>query len=245
MESNNSDSQTIGSALASAIERVKNAPVVDPADEAAREQREERDRRHAAAAKLQREAGGDRFEGHRFASWIPATDYQRSVKTALQEWAHTFPERRAGREGLVCFGPVGTGKDHLAFAAVRQAMIEHGATATWRNGRDLFGEVRDRIGEDRPERGIVTALETPDVLIISDPLPPIGDLSPHQADMLYRIVENRYAAGRITVVTLNVSDDDEADRRLGVATWDRLCHGAWKIAFKWASYRKPSRELKP
>jgi DNA replication protein DnaC len=61
--------------------------------------------------------------------------------------------------------------------------------------------------------------------------------------MLYRAVEARYAAGKPTIVTVNVANDGEADLRLGAPTWDRLCHGAGKIKCEWPSYRQPAFEV--
>lgn len=189
---------------------------------------------------LAHQAGGDRTNGYRFGTYQAKTDYQRQVFEKVQEWADTFPARQKACEGLVLFGTVGTGKDHLAFAAVRKVVMLHGVTAGWRNGRDLMGEVRDRMSEDKSERQFYEGLESPAILVLSDPLPVSGPLTTHQADVLYRVVENRYAAHKLTLVTINVKDDADADQRLGVPTWDRLCDRAWKIECKWPSYRRPA-----
>ena len=210
-------------------------------------------RREQLAADRQREARlmdllrqvGDRYAGCRLANWRAATPKQREVREAVREWASRWPERAANGEGLVLYGPVGTGKDHLAFAAVRHLVERHGLSVRWLNGRAFVGEVRDRIEEGRSERSLISGLTVPDIVVISDPLPPVGELTIHQADMMYRLVHSRYEARRVTVCTLNVAGDDEADRRLGTATWDRLCDQAWKIACMWETSRKPAREVKP
>lgn len=201
----------------------------------------ERDR-HVATLKRQ---AGSRLSECRFSTFSVSVPYQRTVLATLREWVETIQERIHNGEGLVLYGPVGTGKDHLAFSAVGEAVFRTGASIRWCNGRELAGTARDRIATDASEREFVSGLTSPLILVISDPLPPVGELSPYQADMMYRICESRYASKRITITTLNVADDDEADRRLGAATWDRLCHGAWKIACKWPSYRKPAKDIKP
>lgn len=145
--------------------------------------------------------------------------------------------------GLVLFGPVGTGKDHLAFAICVES-IRLGKTVRWINGQRWFGSIRDAMDTNRSEADIILELATPDVLCISDPLPPIGQLTQHQATMLYRLVDARYARSLPTIVTVNVANDAEADERMGVATWDRLTHDAWKLFCNWPSYRKPKREIK-
>lgn len=210
-----------------------------------------REREKVARARFERvnelvqDAGGNRVGEYRFETWQASNAYMQTVKANVQQWAASYPDRLKDREGLILFGGVGTGKDHLVFAAVRQAIIQHDATVTWINGRELFGLVRDRIADEASERSLIHKLEDKQVLVVSDPTPPVGGLTPHQADMLYRIVEARYAAGKLTCMTLNVASNSEADLAMGTPTWDRLCHGAWKVFCKWASYRKPAKEIKP
>lgn len=144
---------------------------------------------------------------------------------------------------LVLYGPIGTGKDHLAFAACREA-IRSGKTVRWLNGRSWFGSVRDAMDSTKSEAAIIDEVRRPDVVCLSDPLPPIGALTAHQADMLYRFVDARYTRGVPTICTLNVENDADADERLGVPTWDRLCDGAFKLHCNWPSYRQPTKELR-
>ena len=144
--------------------------------------------------------------------------------------------------GLLLYGPCGTGKDHLAFAVCRRLVEEQGRSVVWINGQSWFGEIRDAMdGEDRTEARIIGQLTKPDVLVVSDPLPPFGALTQHQATMLYRAIDYRYANAKPTIATVNVANDEEAEARMGVATWDRLCHGAWKVHCNWPSYRTPAR----
>jgi hypothetical protein len=35
----------------------------------------------------------------------------------------------------------------------------------------------------------------------------------------------------------------QAIKRMGAATWDRLCHGAWRVRCEWPSYRKSKRNV--
>ena len=145
--------------------------------------------------------------------------------------------------GLVLYGPIGTGKDHLAFAVCREC-IRSGKTVKWLNGRQWFGSIRDAMDSTKTEAAIIDEVRRPDVVCLSDPLPPIGALTPHQADMLYRFIDARYCRGATTICTLNVENDADADERLGVPTWDRLCDGSCKLHCSWASCRKPVREVR-
>lgn len=160
---------------------------------------------------------------------------QPAVLAAVKDWAREFnPDTNS--PSLLLWGPVGTGKDHLALAAVRTVLTRHDCTSWWQNGRDLAGEWRDRINDNSANQ-LLTLLMRRTLLVISDPLPPFGDLTNYQADMLYRVVRGRTDAGLATVCTINVESDQEADERLGAPTWDRLTQGSWKIKCNWRSHR--------
>lgn len=210
----------------------------DQAELAEAEARKKRREHNERLGKLIRQAG-ERYANCRLENFVIVTDSQRKVAQACLDYL-TRPNKT---EGLVLYGPCGTGKDHLAFAIAGQLTWE-GASVEWMYGQDWFGQVRDAMDGDTTEASLVRYLCHPDITVISDPLPPIGNLTPHQATMLYRVVQGRYQSGKPTIVTVNVSSDQEADERLGVPTWDRLCDGAWKIQCNWPSHRKPAREVR-
>jgi DNA replication protein DnaC len=186
---------------------------------------------------------GNLHSSCRLANYECRSPQQKKVFEAVSEYADTMPERLDNREGIVLFGPVGTGKDHLAVALGGRAVEKYGHRVRWLNGQDWFGQVRDAIDGDLAERTLMAEISLPDILILSDPVPPIGNLTQHQATMLYRLFEARDARGRVTWVTINVMDDKEADERLGVPTWDRICDRSWKMFCNWKSHRKPAKVI--
>lgn len=242
-QGNDSEGRPVGELLRERFEHLLHPLPSDAAASQAMADEEPR-RRNTILAKLIDTAGSG-FARYKLSVWQATLPKQLEVRRAVEEWWQTFPQRREAREGLVLYGPVGTGKDHLAFGAVAAAVMEHGCTAGFRNGRELMAEYRDRIGSDKSETGLLDSLIWQHVLILSDPLPVRGELTDFQADVLYRLVDGRASSGLITVCTLNVANDEEADRRLGAATWDRLCDRAWKLGCFWDSYRRPSREVLP
>lgn len=219
------------------------------ADRDATEAREalhrERSRRQGDLAKLFQTAG-ERYASCTLGTFKATTPRQREVIKAVGEYTDLLRDAWEST-GLVLYGPVGTGKDHLAMAVARIAIEQIGKRVAWVNGQTWFGNLRDSIDKGTPEASMIGQLATPDLLVLSDPLPPAmgkGDeLTPYQSSMLYRLVDARYSRGQVTVVTVNVNDDREADRRMGTPTWDRLCHGAWKVRCNWPSYRKVAREV--
>jgi DNA replication protein DnaC len=208
--------------------------------------REERDAERAAIRadreryerfKELKRSAGDRYRFCTLENFETARPQQGKVIKALYDYLDAdFPG------SVILYGPVGTGKDHLAFA-VCFAAVKSGRTVKWINGQNFFGTVRDAMDTDRSESSIIADLVRPNLLCLSDPLPPVGALTQHQATMLYRLVDARYSKGVPTICTVNVASDTEADERMGAATWDRLCHDAYKIACNWPTYRKPAKQI--
>lgn len=106
------------------------------------------------------------------------------------------------------------------------------------NGLDLWGSIRDAIRNDKDEAVLLGPLEWVDVLYVSDPQPPTGAISDHQASMFLRILDQRCRRNKPTWVTMNVKDRQEAETRLGVPLVDRLRDGALCLDCFWPSYRK-------
>jgi DNA replication protein DnaC len=191
-----------------------------------------------AFRRVQAEAGGHYAEAA-VANWRAETARQQQVRAAVIEYCRSIGDRVKASEGVLLYGPVGTGKDHLAMGIAKAACLA-GLGVRWMRGQEWFGSLRDAMDSDKSERDIFRSLAC-NVLILSDPLPPMGPLTQYQASMLYRLVEDRYSKGGVIVATVNVASDDEADSRMGAQTWDRLKDRAWQIRCEWRSFRKPSR----
>lgn len=209
------------------------------------ELRREDYRKHQAWNELVR-IRGDRYRDCRLANFACEQRSQQEAVTSLTSYCESITERVEAGDGIVLFGPRGTGKDHLLMAVARVA-IGSSFTVEWRNGLDLFGDVRDAMTNGSEEKRIVKDLIRPDVLYLSDPLPLIttgigtktsGALSEFQASMLFRILDGRYSRRRPTWCTVNVQGGDELDLRMGAQNADRLRDGALAIFCNWPSYRK-------
>ncbi len=211
-------------------------------------ERDEMERRELARQRQQRlseflASVGRLHEVCRLHNFECNTPQQRAVVAALQEYTDTLPERLDNCEGIVLFGPVGTGKDHLLVSVGGIAVQRYDKRVRLINAQEWFGEVRDAMDSNRAEKNLIGEMSWPDVLIISDPVPPTGSLGQHMATMLYRLVEKRDSRGKATWMTVNVKDDADADKQLGEPTWDRLCDRAWKLHCNWPSHRKPARKV--
>lgn len=183
------------------------------------------------------QARGARYANCRLSNYTIYNDAQTPVKDALIDYCREMAANIRSGVGIVLFGPRGTGKDHLATACAFAA-VKAGFGVRWENGMDLFGDFRDAMDTDTPEKSIVRSLIRPDVLVLSDPVPPKGDLTDYQTSTLFRIVDGRYNEMKPTWVTLNCSAGPEAAARMGAQTVDRLRHGSLHLWCDWPSYRE-------
>ena len=203
---------------------------------------QQRARAEAAAAsavdRLRFEVGA-KYADAAVNNWRAETERQKQVRAAVVEYCLSVKSRVQCGEGMLLYGPVGTGKDHLAMGVARAACLA-GVSVKWLKGQEWFGSLRDAIDSERTEGEIFRSLSC-QMLVLSDPLPPIGPLTQYQASMLYRLIEDRYSRGGVIVATVNVASDEEADSRMGAQAWDRLKDRAWQIRCEWKSFRKPAR----
>lgn len=208
------------------------------------------------------ESIGPRYQNARFANFECQHPGQQNALDALVEYAKDYPQRRRNGAGIVLTGPCGTGKDFSLIALAHDVLARHCAgreknteyfgmteitptvSISWLNGSRFFSELRDGMdNNDFDEQGYLKHFIKTDVLILSDPVPPLGQLTPYQASMLYMLVDSRYCYCRPTWVTLNVGSAAEAIERLTAPIIDRLKHGALCINCNWPSYRKAGQNV--
>jgi DNA replication protein DnaC len=182
---------------------------------------------------------GRRYEHSRLGNFDQQHEKQKLAVEVLTDYCEHVTENINTGTGVLFIGPPGTGKDHLMVALCRAAILA-GRTVRWENGQDLWGSVRDAISDDKNEAAMIRSYVSCDVLALSDPLPPRGEMSPHQIATLFRIIDGRYSNLRPTWVTLNVANRVEAEERMGAQIIDRLAHGSLAVICNWPSYRKAS-----
>jgi DNA replication protein DnaC len=165
-------------------------------------------------------------------------DAQLDVLGDVRDYSNRVEERIASGSGLFLIGPPGTGKDHL-IAAVLFDAVRKGIDVAWTDGMQLFAAARDNIDANRTEAAWLSAYTKPTLLAISDPVPPLGSVKEgFQLATLFSIIDRRYRDMKPTLMTLNVNDRDEAEKRMAPNIVDRLAHGALVLRCDWPSYRR-------
>lgn len=179
---------------------------------------------------------GRRYAACTFDNFEIYDDNQAEAVKQVQAFVATT-ERIGRGEGIVLFGTPGTGKDHLLAAAAFTCILQHGLSVEWRYGAEVYATMRQGIQDGRPERELVGELLKPQVLILSDPQPPKGEVKAYGSGQLLWIIDRRYGASRSTWATMNVLDVNDASEKLARPLVDRLRHGALTIGCNWPSYR--------
>jgi DNA replication protein DnaC len=195
--------------------------------------------RRAVRTRLQMDLGrryyADRVSLASFEVYHPSqADVLKRLKAILGQW----PGRLLDGHGLIFYGPVGTGKDHLMAAMLHVATAMHGLECRWYNGQEIYGQFRDCITRRETEAELLGRLAVPQVLGISDAIPPAGEASAWNLNMLYRLIDRRYGDMKSTWVSLNAKSEEEADEQLTGPVWDRLQEYAEIFRCYWPSYRE-------
>lgn len=210
------------------------------ADESLRQQIEaEREQRWAAfVARV-----GRRYADATLDGYVVSGELQRKAFARVCDYARQIEANVREGRNLVLYGPPGTGKDHLAVAVCRRA-IGAGIRCVATDGQALFQAARDAIGKPISEAELLAPFLRADLLLVSDPVPPLESAkgaSDYQLTVLWRIIDGRYRDLRPTIVTVNVADRAEMDRRLAPNLVDRLIDGATAVQCKWESYRRSAK----
>ncbi len=180
---------------------------------------------------------GERYKACRLDNFDVSTDSQGGVIASLRRFVADLDTNLKEGRGIVLYGPPGVGKDHL-LVGMAHKVVTAGRTVKWINGMDLFAERRDSIRRDLPERDVLKEYERPDVLVISDPVPPWGELKEGQAEFLFRLIDWRYRRLKPIFVSANFSDGDDAKARIGSQVLDRLRHDSLCLHCNWPTYRE-------
>jgi len=167
-------------------------------------------------------------------------DFTFSFQTALKLQmlgSYLGPELVTEGRSALFSGPSGTGKSHLAIAIAYRA-IQHGYEARFVGADALIGELSRAAAKGRLETALEPFLH-PHVLVIDE----LGYLShaPDAANVLYRVINERYLAQKPMLLTTNkplaALGDVLHDGDLAEAILDRLLERGVHFTMRGRSYR--------
>jgi DNA replication protein DnaC len=241
-DNDHSDAAPLSPSVERLMERVKRWPTTSQEQvdkmEAERKTRERQAMVDKIAAKVGARYSPERVRLDRFEVYDAR---QRVVLARVRECAANISEMIADGHSIILHGTVGTGKDHLLLALLYEA-ARAGFSCSWVNGQEVYGEFRDRMDTNRPENELLNELARPQVLAISDPIPPVGSPTGWNVGQLYRLLDRRYRAMTSTWVSLNALSVEDADEKLSQPVFDRLRDCAELLRCEWPSYRERSKK---
>ena len=141
---------------------------------------------------------------------------------------------------VVLIGPTGVGKTGLATGVLLEALYR-GHRGLFVKAQDLFDEMYATLA-DRSSRKLLNRLVRLDLLLIDE----MGylNLRPEQSNIFFKLMEERYAAGRSTLISTNLDYDEWyaflGHKEMVGALLDRLRHRCTTIRIDGPSLRTPS-----
>lgn len=162
---------------------------------------------------------------------------QKPIINRLRRFAADMEPILRDGGGLILLGPEGTGKDHLHFALMRTAILDYGFTVEWHDGPQLQSDMRKAIGAGK-EPEIRSDLAKPQILVISDILPPAGDLSDWNIGILRDVIDRRYRDCKSTWLSANVLHIDDLEPKLTEPLVARLRDSSIVEVLQWPSHRQ-------
>jgi len=150
----------------------------------------------------------DNFDKGVYFTEPDAPSWNRSLeqgKLVIEGFARDYP---AGNEtGLLVMGPCGSGKTHLAVAALRQIVLR-GHNGLFYDYRDLLKEIQGSYNPENQttELGVLEPVLAADVLLLDDI--GAGKPSPWALETVGHILNTRYNEKRVTLLTTNYLDTD-------------------------------------
>jgi DNA replication protein DnaC len=168
-----------------------------------------------------------------------------SLASAKRRIARLVDEWPMAERGLLLMGPCGSGKTHLAVAALLEIIAQgKPGRLLFSNFQDLIQEILASIDSDHaPSRSeILEPILTADLLVLDE----LGSQKPtlFVQDMLYYIINTRYNEQRTTIFTTNYLDEprdpkeESLETRIGKRLRSRLFEMAERVVVDADDYRR-------
>lgn len=180
-----------------------------------------------------------RFIGRTFDNFNAATNAQSVAKQVVESFANDFASHLKRGTGLVLSGLPGTGKSHLAAAALQAIMPAHCGLYT--TCMSVIRTVRGtwRKDSEKSESQILQMLGTVPLLVLDEIGVQYG--TDGEQTIMFDVLDRRYRDMMPTILLTN-QDRDGFKQFIGERSFDRLVESSRWVAFDWASYRATARK---
>ncbi|MGI4776930.1 MAG: ATP-binding protein [Janthinobacterium lividum] len=218
-------------------------PACDEARIAAERHAEAQRRAETARAALETMIGEAaipaRFIGRTLENFNCSTTAQSEALQITREFVEHFSTHRRRGTSLIFSGLPGTGKSHLAAAALQALMPEHcGLYTTCMN---VIRAVRGtwRKDSERSESQVLNAYADVPLLVIDEIGVQYG--TDGEQTILFDVLDRRYRDMKPSIFLTN-QDKKGFKEFIGERTYDRLTETSRWVSFDWPSYRPTARK---
>ncbi len=167
---------------------------------------------------------------------------QAAVLDRLRAFAADMPGRLKNGGGLLLLGGIGCGKDHLAAALLKLAIVKHGLTVMWVDGSDLLNQFHEAVKGDWLPK-LQANLDRPSILYVADIVPTRGAMTDAGLRRLRDTIDKRYKRTVSTWCSTNLDTRADAEAILTKPLLDRLRHNSEQIFCEWQSYRQRNQDV--
>jgi len=148
---------------------------------------------------------GKRFAGATLGSFKPRTKTQQMAQRRAEEFALSYPKVD---RGLLFWGPVGTGKTHLAVSIFRELTLRKGVGCRFVDYGNLLADLKRSFSSGSGDAALMMPLVDVELLVIDELGKGRG--TEWEETVLDDLVSRRYNAGKVTLCTTNFDPHDTA-----------------------------------
>lgn len=200
-------------------------------------------RRRASQLRRERAAGiPDRYRHCTFETFS-IVGHQPSLERAFQHARRVVDDFPGGKRGLLLAGACGVGKTHLAVSVLRELVESRGARGVFQEAGQLIRALQDSYdrSSETSGRAILEPVLEADVLLLDDV--GVSRPTPFTIDTLGLILNERYNAERMTLVTTNLPPERAEGReclgdRVGDRVASRLCEMCFSVVMEGRDFRR-------
>lgn len=144
------------------------------------------------------------FAETNMATWTFENDDGKNagIIEAMKNYVENFPEFRKNGQGLLLYGPVGTGKSYSA-ACVANALIDKDYSVLMTNFATMVNQIQ---GMFEGKQEYINSLNRYSLLIIDD----LGAErnTEYMAEQVFNIIDSRYRSGLPMIITTNLTAEE-------------------------------------
>lgn len=172
-----------------------------------------------------------RFRSHSFDSWEHTPDNEKPLRVCMRYVDH-FAEMLEDGQGLLLYGPVGTGKTYAA-ACIANELIDRRHIVVMTSFVRLLNAFDGKAQDDIEKR-----MNDADLLIIDDLGAERG--TDYALERVYSFIDSRYRSGKPLMLTTNLTIgymQTASDIRY-TRIYDRIFEMCYPVRFEGQSFRK-------